>query len=97
VEKEASRWEASFLRRHEAGRPLIVLSKRGGGLVPVFQIVWTLRMETVEHRDCFYDWLCQRLDRWEAWSRKASEYGAVDLTLHLLQVAAAALVNADVR
>jgi hypothetical protein len=95
VEKEASRWEASFLRRHEAGKPSIVLSKRGDGLVPVFQIVWTLRMETVEQRDRFYEWLCLRLDRWEAWGQKASEYGAADLTMHLLQVAAAALVDAS--
>jgi len=40
-----------------------VLSKRGDGLVPVFQIVWTLRVEAVDQRDRFYEWLCHRLDR----------------------------------
>lgn len=53
-------------------------------------------METVEQRDRFYEWLCCWLDWWEAWGQKASEYGAADLTMHLLQVAAAALVDAGV-
>lgn len=93
VERLAARWNAAFLRRHEGGRASIVLVNKGNGLVPVFETVWTLRLANVEQRDAFYEWLCHRLDRWEAWAERGSAYGSSELTMHLLQVAAAALAD----
>lgn len=65
------------------------------GPAAVFQTVWTLRLANKEQRDRFYEWLCDRLDRWQSWADMASEYGSAELTHHLLQVAAAALVDGE--
>ncbi len=95
VEKASAGWEAAFLRRREAGRPAIILSKRGDGHAAAFQTVWTLRLANEEQRDRFYEWLCHRLDRWQSWADLAGEYGSAELTHHLLQVSVAALVEGD--
>ncbi len=89
LEREASRWDAAFLRRKEAGKWSIVLTKRADGPMPVMRIVWTLSFDTEGQRDGFYDWLCLRLDRWQAWADLASEYGSEKLTHKLLAVMAA--------
>ena len=87
VEQAAARWDVAFLRRHEAGRPSIILSKRGDGVVPIFETVWTLGLGTNEQRDRFYDWLCRRMDRWSDWGELATSYGSDRLTHHLLELA----------
>ncbi|MFH8651959.1 hypothetical protein ACH37Y_04490 [Sphingomonas paucimobilis] len=96
VEKAAARWDVAFLRRHEAGRPSIILSKRGDGVVPIFETVWTLGLGSKEHRDRFYEWLCIRMDRWPAWGELATSYGSDRLTHHMLEVAVAALMDNDI-
>lgn len=95
VETASAAWDAAFLRRQEAGKPSIILSKRGYGPAGVFQTVWTLHLANAEQRDRFFDWLCFRLDRWMAWADMASDYGSEHLTHHLLQVAAAALADVE--
>lgn len=91
LEREAARWDAAFLRRDEGGRPAVILSKRGSGAMPVLQTVWSLSFDTVGQRDRFYEWLCRRLDRWQAWGDLASEFGSTRLTHRLLGVIAASL------
>ncbi|MFV0622662.1 hypothetical protein ACBY01_01445 [Sphingomonas sp. ac-8] len=95
VEKAASRWDVAFLRRREGGKPSIILSKRGDGVVPILETVWTLGLGTTERRDRFYEWICHRMDRWTAWGELATRFGSDRLTHHLLEVAAAALVDTD--
>lgn len=91
LEREALRWDAAFLRRDEGGRSGVVLAKRGEGPVPVMHTVWSLTFPTDGQRDDFYDWLCLRLDRWQAWGDLASEYGSTKLTHKLLGVLAASI------
>ena len=95
VEEEAIRWNAAFMRKSEAGKPLIVLNQRSSAPVPVLHTVWSLSFPTVAKRNRFYGWLCDRLDRWQAWSDLASEYSSNKLTHHLLAIMAAALEDAD--
>lgn len=95
VEKAAARWDVAFLRRHEAGRPSIILSKRGVGVVPIFETVWTLGLGSDEQRDRFYEWLCIRMDRWPTWGELATSYGSDRLTHHLLEAVVATLADAD--
>ena len=91
LEREAIRWDAAFLRRTEGGKSSIVLTKRAGGPMPVLRTVWTLSFETEDQRDDFYDWLCLRLDRWQAWADLAGEYGSEKLTHKLLGVMAGSI------
>ncbi|MBD8736222.1 hypothetical protein [Sphingomonas sp. CFBP 13706] len=91
LEREAIRWDAAFLRRKEAGRWSIVLTKRAGGPMPVLRTVWSLSFETEGQRDDFYDWLCTRLDRWQAWADLAGDYGSEKLTNKLLGILAGAV------
>ena len=91
LEREAIRWNAAFLRRAEGGKSSIVLTKRADGPMPVLRTVWTLSFETENQRDGFYDWLCMRLDRWQAWADLAGEYGSEKLTHKLLGVIAASI------
>lgn len=91
LEREAARWDAAFLRRSQGADHSIILSKRGDTPVPVGRTVWSLSFPTERRRDVFYDWLCLRLDRWQAWSDLADAYGSEKLTHHLLAVMASAL------
>ncbi|WP_322966020.1 hypothetical protein [Sphingomonas fuzhouensis] len=91
LEREAARWDAAFLRRDEAGRPAVILSRRANAPMPVHQTVWTLSFQTDRQRDRFYDWLCLRLDRWQDWADLVGGFGAQKLTHHLLAVMAASL------
>lgn len=93
VEEASVGWDAAFIRQQFAGKPSIIMSKRGDGPAAAFQTVWTLRLANVEQRDRFFEWLCFRLDRWMSWAEMAHDYGSDQLTHHLLQVAAAALVD----
>ncbi|MBD8546038.1 hypothetical protein [Sphingomonas sp. CFBP 8760] len=96
VEKAAARWDVAFLRRHEAGRPSIILSKRGDGVVPIFETVWTLGLGSEEQRDRFYEWMCIRMDRWPDWGEMATSYGSERLTHHLLEAVVATLADGEV-
>lgn len=91
LDREAVRWDAAFLRRQEGRQSTIILSKRGSGPVPVMQTVWSLAFDNARQRDFFYEWLCHRLDRWQAWAELASQYGSHGLTHKLLAVLAASL------
>lgn len=91
LEAEAAAWDAAFLRRNEAGRPAVILSKRGCGRMQNLQTVWSLSFRTEDERDGFHEWLCHRLDRWPDWAELASEFGAQKLTHRLLGVMAAGL------
>lgn len=84
IEGAVSQWEAAFLRRVEAGKPAVVLAMRTNSPVPVLQTVWTLRFNSPEHRDGVYDWLCTRLDRWQAWSELVTTFDSSELTNKLL-------------
>lgn len=86
VEARAQDWDAAFLRRTIAGKHTVVLASRGRGPIPVVATVWMLRFPDARVRDRFYDWLCDRLDRWPAWAAIADGYGGPELTNHLLQV-----------
>lgn len=91
VEKVATSWNAAFLRQMDAGKHSVILSVRGTGPVPTKQTVWALAFETELARDNFYEWICFRMDRWEAWSEFASRYNSRELTHKLLSVMASAL------
>lgn len=95
VEEAAARWDVAFLRRHEAGRPSIILSKRGVAVVPIFETVWTLGLGSEGQRDRFYEWMCVRMDRWPDWGEMATSYGSDRLTHHLLEAVVATLADAD--
>lgn len=95
VERAAARWDVAFLRRHEAGPTAIILSKREGGVVPIFETVWTLGLGSDEQRDRFYEWMCVRMDRWPTWGELATSYGSDRLTHHLLEVAVATLFDME--
>ncbi|MCV0383366.1 MAG: hypothetical protein K5799_07885 [Erythrobacter sp.] len=84
IEGVVSQWDAAFLRRVEAGKPAVVLAMRMKGPMPVLQTVWALRFDSMEHRDAVYDWICTRLDRWQAWSELAETYSSKELTNKLL-------------
>ena len=86
VEEQAQAWNAAFLRRSLAGRPAVILAKRGDGPMPIMKTVWMLRLPDVRSRDALYDWLCDHLDRWPAWGQIAERYNGQELTNHLLSV-----------
>lgn len=83
VETSATGWHAAFLRREIAGKAAVILTSRGDGPVPVLTTTWMLRFHDARTRDCFYDWLCDRLDRWPAWAEIAHRYAGPELTQHL--------------
>lgn len=91
LEAEAAAWDAAFLRRNVAGKPTVILSKRGSGPMQNLQTVWSLSFNTEDERDRFHEWLCHRLDRWPDWAELASEFGSQKLTHRLLGVMAAGL------
>ncbi len=59
----------------------------------MLQTTWSLRFDTDEQRDEFYEWLCVRLDRWPAWAKLADGHPHLELTQHLLMVMTAALAG----
>lgn len=59
----------------------------------MLQTTWSLRFNTDEQRDDFYEWLCVRLDRWPAWAKLADGHTHLELTQHLLMVMGAALAG----
>lgn len=89
IEGVVSQWDAAFLRRTEASKPAVVLAMRMEGPIPVLQTVWALRFNSFEHRDAVYDWLCTRLDRWQAWSELVKTYSSTELTNKILTCLAA--------
>ncbi len=91
VEKTVISWDAAFVRQMDAGRHSVILSQRGKGPVPTKQTAWSLAFETEHARDNFYEWICFRMDRWEAWGDIAGYHGAKELTHKLLSVMASAL------
>lgn len=88
VEEAALQWGVGFRRTRVGAWPHVILVRRGEGPVPVRETVWSLRFETEEQRDSFYEWLCLRLDRWPAWAELAGRHPHLELTQHLLMVLA---------
>jgi len=84
VEAAAQSWKAAFLRRQLGDKASIVLSRRGEGPIPVMTTVWSLAFGEDRHRDLFYSWLCERLERWPEWAEIAGGSRGSDLTRHLL-------------
>jgi hypothetical protein len=85
VEALARRQSHAFLREVLAGRPGISLVVRdGAGLMPFSRTVWSQAFSDEDSRDWFYVWLCDRVDRWDAWAVIAWRKGGQVLTQHLL-------------
>ncbi|MFD1787511.1 hypothetical protein ACFSC3_08000 [Sphingomonas floccifaciens] len=91
VERTAMTWDVCFMRQMDAGRPSVILTRRGDGPVPLKQTVWALAFETELARDNFFEWICFRMDRWDAWSEIAGNSSAKELTHKLLSVMASSL------
>lgn len=86
VEASVEAWEVLFLRRTIGAKASIVLSHRGDGPMPLMRTVWSLAFDDERLRDTFYDWLCDRADRWPDWAKVAGAYGGPKLTQRLLTV-----------
>ena len=84
IEGAVSQWDAAFLRRKEGSKPAVVLAMRMDGPMPVLQTVWALRFNSGDHRDQVYDWICTRLDKWQAWSELVKSNSSRELTHELL-------------
>lgn len=97
VEAAAVEWDVAFLRRRLGRDAGIILQRRGSGLVPVLQTTWSMTFESPSLRDQFYDWLCSRVDRWDAWSKIGHYSESTRLTQHLLVVLAGALMDAEIK
>lgn len=97
VERMTLDWGEGFRRKRIDAWPHVILVERGDGPVPVLQTTWSLRFDTDEQRDDFYEWLCVRLDRWPAWAEMAYGHPHLELTQHLLMVMGAALAKDSAR
>lgn len=88
VEAAARVWPGAFLRQDVGGRPTIIAVTRPNdtGGVAVGRTVWNVAFKDAEKRDMLYDWLCERLDRWEDWLELALVGGGEQLTLALLSL-----------
>jgi hypothetical protein len=93
VERMSLDWGEGFRRMRIGAWPHVILVERGEGPVPVLQTTWSLRFDTDEQRDDFYEWLCVRLDRWPAWATLADGHPHLELTQHLLIVMSATLTK----
>lgn len=94
VEQAALDWGVGFRRAKIGAWPHVILVKRGEGQVPVLETSWSVRFETEEQRDAFYEWLCFRIDRWPAWAEMAGRSRHPELTQHLLMVLAVSATDA---
>lgn len=82
----------TFLRRDVAGKPTIALTCRDAeGPMPLIRTVWSQSFHDDHARDAFFDWLCERLDRWQAWAEIAFRSGGAALTAHFLSLLAAGM------
>lgn len=82
VEAAARNKPHAFVREGHVGSPGIslVVRDRAG---PFARTVWAMAFADEDSRDAFYVWLCDRVDRWDAWARIAWESGGGRLTQRL--------------
>lgn len=59
--------------------------------MPLIRAVWSPRFHDDHARDSFFDWLCERLDRWQAWAGIAFNSSGAALTAHFLSLLASGL------
>ncbi|WP_288934491.1 hypothetical protein [uncultured Sphingomonas sp.] len=87
IEEGSAGWPTAFQRRDVGKRFAIVLVKRDvDAPVPVARTAWSQTFTSERDRDMLYDWICRRVDRWEAWSDLAWGDGGAKLTSHLLSL-----------
>jgi hypothetical protein len=92
VENASSEWPCAFIRQTVAGKHTIALFKKDGAArIPITRVLWSLPFADALTRDVFYDWMCDRLDAWEAWAAMCWEADASALTLNLLGLVAATM------
>ena len=87
VEEGSVAWPTAFQRRDVGKRFAIVLVKRDvDAPVPVARTAWSQTFTAQRDRDALYEWICRRIDRWEAWGDLAWGDGGAKLTSHLLSL-----------
>lgn len=87
VEEGSTSWPMAFQRRDVGRQFAIVLVKRDvDAPVPVARTAWSQTFTSQRDRDELYDWICRRVDRWDAWGALAWSNGGSGLTSHLLSL-----------
>ena len=76
-----------FVRERITGRAGIkLIGAPEGANIPLGRVLWTMTFPDEHARDRLFAWLIHRIDRWEAWTRIASEDGAQAFTEHILRI-----------
>jgi hypothetical protein len=74
-----------FVRERLHDHPAISLIFRDlGGRIPLIRTLWVQTFTTEACRDGYFEWMSERIDRWNAWGEMAYRKGAALLTQHLL-------------
>lgn len=86
------RLNAAFVRGKIGRVPVVALHRRDDeGLMPLVRTVWSVGLGDETSRDAFYQWLIDRVDRWDEWTAITWRSGGAALTQHLLALLAADL------